>query len=96
MLSTMAAKRNRPRTSTNSTIPMMDIQQHFAKPKADRENIARRQRSSEQAHIRRFQKEFARQDRTSRIENQLPSHWTRGDKVSMKMSMEEDSMADKT
>jgi hypothetical protein len=75
---------------------MMDIQQHFAKPKADRENIARRQRSSEQAHIRRFQKEFARQDRTSRIENQLPSHWTRGDKVSMKMSMEEDSMADKT
>jgi hypothetical protein len=74
----------------------MDIQQHFAKAKADRENIARRQRLSEQAHIRRFQKEFAHQDRTSRIENQLPSHWTRRDKVSMKMSMEEDSMADKT
>ncbi|RYN85640.1 hypothetical protein AA0120_g8862 [Alternaria tenuissima] len=96
MLSTMASKRNRPRTSTNNTIPTIDIQQHFAKPKADRENIARRQRSSEQAHIRRFQKRFAHQDRTIRIENQLPSHWAGRDKVSIKMSMEEDSMADKT
>ncbi|CAN9377302.1 unnamed protein product [Alternaria sp. RS040] len=74
----------------------MDIQQHFAKPRADRENIAHRQRSSEQAHVRRFQKRLAYQDRASRIENQLPSHWTGGDKVRIKMSMEEDSMADKT
>ncbi|CAN9394908.1 hypothetical protein CUC08_Gglean006868 [Alternaria sp. MG1] len=96
MLSIVAGKRNKPRTSAKTTIPTMDIQQHFAKPRADRENIAHRQRSSEQAHIRRFQKRLAHQDRTSRIENQLPSHWTRGDKVSIKMSMEEDSVADKT
>ncbi|KAH8632751.1 hypothetical protein IG631_11385 [Alternaria alternata] len=88
MLSIVVGKRNKPRTSANTTISTMDIQQHFTKPRADRESIAHCQRSSEQAYIRRFQKRLAHQDRTSRIENQLPSHWTGGDKVSIKMSME--------
>ncbi|KAL1793724.1 hypothetical protein ACET3X_008706 [Alternaria dauci] len=95
MLNTMIVKTKAPRKNANTTIPRIDIHQHYAKCKIDRENIARRQELSEEAQIKRFREKSAHQDKAAHIENQLPRYWTPGDKVSIQINMREDADAKK-
>jgi uncharacterized protein YaiL (DUF2058 family) len=88
MLSTLTTSKKAIPNSADTTLSkMMTQEQHGKTTRADREKIARRQRLSEEAHIKRNRDKVAQQERAANIKRQLKGRSTEADKVSIEQGI---------